>query len=150
MQTAWRERKPQARIKAATDALEKNPEWVFDSNWTIKSWLFLRNNIIISFYKQGSQTECQQTYNSNYICTNSQRNPQKKCLHKVSVLFKETTFHANKNNWFNIGICDRIHKEKPYKDSYNHEAFGSLGKSALGFTYCILLIFNVAHSASVS
>jgi len=26
MQTAWRERKPQARIKAATDALEKNPE----------------------------------------------------------------------------------------------------------------------------
>lgn len=26
MQTAWRERKPQARIKAANDALEKNPE----------------------------------------------------------------------------------------------------------------------------
>ncbi|XP_052283603.1 suppressor of tumorigenicity 7 protein homolog isoform X1 [Dreissena polymorpha] len=26
MQTAWRERKPQARIKAATEALEKNPE----------------------------------------------------------------------------------------------------------------------------
>ena len=26
MQTAWRERKPQARIKAAQDALEKNPE----------------------------------------------------------------------------------------------------------------------------
>ena len=87
MQTAWRERKPQARIKAATDALEKNPEWVFDSNWTIKSWLFLRNNIIISFDKQGSQTECQQTYNSNYICTNSQRNPQKKNVHILFLSF---------------------------------------------------------------
>ena len=85
-----------------------------------------------------------------YMHQFTKKSTEKKCPHSVSVLFKETTFHANKNNWFNIGICDRIHKEKPYKDSYNHEAFGLLGENALGFTYCILLIFNVAHSASVA